>query len=222
MLPETGRLTEPKNGLGTAGFVLGLIGLIFSTIPLIGVVAWPLVVLGIIFAAVGLFRVRSGKATNKGLTIAGVVLSILGLVVCIVWGAAFGKAVNDAKTTAAAPSLAPLGTGVSAVASPAQAAASQPGAKAHTVILEVTTYTKSNLMWSAGLNNLNRQDVIAGGQTWTQTVSMDNLNLATLSVSPVDLQTDGASNTCKITVDGRKVSENSNPFAAICTYMPGN
>src|SRR3979411_410233 len=30
----------PRNGLGTAGFVLGLIGLIFSPIPFIGVVAW--------------------------------------------------------------------------------------------------------------------------------------------------------------------------------------
>src|SRR5258705_8300380 len=48
----------PRNGLGTAGFVLGLIGLIFSPIPLIGVVAWPLVILGLIFVLLGFSHVR--------------------------------------------------------------------------------------------------------------------------------------------------------------------
>ncbi|MGW7532902.1 MmpS family transport accessory protein [Amycolatopsis sp. NPDC054798] len=85
----------PKNGLGTAGFVLGLVGLIFAFIPVIGVIAWPLVILGIIFSALGFARSRSGKATNKGLSIAGLVLSVLGLVVCIVWLTAFAKAANE-------------------------------------------------------------------------------------------------------------------------------
>ncbi|MBB4688616.1 DUF4190 domain-containing protein [Amycolatopsis jiangsuensis] len=92
--------TPPKNGLGTAGFVLGLLGLIFSFIPIIGVVAWPLVILGIVFAAVGLTRIRAGKATNKGMAIAGLVLSVLGLVIAIVWTAVFAKAVDDVNTEA--------------------------------------------------------------------------------------------------------------------------
>jgi hypothetical protein len=90
----------PKNGLGTAGFVLGLIGLIFSFIPIIGVIAWPLVILGIIFAAVGVARVRKHRATNKGLTIAGLILSVAGLVVCIAWAAGTTKAINDVNTEA--------------------------------------------------------------------------------------------------------------------------
>ncbi|WP_406639061.1 DUF4190 domain-containing protein [Amycolatopsis sp. WGS_07] len=85
----------PKNGLGTAGFVLGLVGLIFSFIPIIGIIAWPLVILGIIFSALGFARTRSGKATNKGLSIAGLVLSVIGLVLCIVWAATVTKAVNE-------------------------------------------------------------------------------------------------------------------------------
>jgi hypothetical protein len=48
----------PRNGLGTAGFVLGLIGLIFSPIPLIGVVAWPLAILGLIFFLLGFSHLR--------------------------------------------------------------------------------------------------------------------------------------------------------------------
>ncbi|GAA1019366.1 MULTISPECIES: DUF4190 domain-containing protein [Amycolatopsis] len=90
----------PKNGLGTAGFVLGLVGLIFSFIPVIGLIAWPLVILGIIFSALGFVRTRSGKATNKGLSIAGLVLSVIGLAMCIVWTVTTAKAVNEINTEA--------------------------------------------------------------------------------------------------------------------------
>ncbi|GAA0228831.1 hypothetical protein GCM10010492_29040 [Saccharothrix mutabilis subsp. mutabilis] len=68
-----------------------------SPIPLIGVVAWPLVVLGLIFSAVGLARVSKGKASNKGLSIAGVVASVLGLGVCITWVFIFNAAVDEVQ-----------------------------------------------------------------------------------------------------------------------------
>lgn len=87
--------TKPSNGLGTAGFIVGLIGLLFSFIPLIGVVAWPLVILGIIFSAIGISKAAKGRATNKGMAIAGLVVSIAGLVVCILWVAVWNKAVDD-------------------------------------------------------------------------------------------------------------------------------
>jgi len=85
----------PRNGLGTAGFVLGLLGLLFSFIPLVGVIAWPLVVVGLVLSIVGIARAGSGKATNRGLAIAGAVLSVLGLVICILYAAVFTQAVND-------------------------------------------------------------------------------------------------------------------------------
>lgn len=91
---------QPKNGLGTAGFVLGLIGLIFSFVPVVGLVAWPLVILGIIFSALGFVRTRSGKATNKGLSIAGLVLSVIGLAICIVWTVTTAKVVNEVNNEA--------------------------------------------------------------------------------------------------------------------------
>jgi hypothetical protein len=91
---------RPSNGLGTAGFVVGIIGLVFSFIPIIGVVAWPLVILGVIFSAVGIGRASKGRATNKGLAIAGLVVSIVGLVMCILWAAVLGKAANDVEQEA--------------------------------------------------------------------------------------------------------------------------
>jgi hypothetical protein len=93
--PPEYRPVAPRNGLGTAGFVLGLIGLVFSFVPIVGVVAWPLVILGLIFSAIGFSRARSGAATNKGLAIAGVVMSVIGLIMCIVWVAGTSKVASD-------------------------------------------------------------------------------------------------------------------------------
>ncbi|MFD2469990.1 DUF4190 domain-containing protein [Amycolatopsis silviterrae] len=88
----------PRNGIGITGFVLGLVGLVFSPIPFVGVVAWPLVILGLVFSIVGLVRVKSGKATNKGLSITGIAVSALGLAVCIVWVFVFNAAVDEVNT----------------------------------------------------------------------------------------------------------------------------
>lgn len=93
--PPENNVVPPKNGLGTAGFVLGLIGLLFSFLPIVGVVAWPMVILGLIFSLIGYGRGRSGGATNKGLALAGVILSVIGLVICVLWVAVFNKAAND-------------------------------------------------------------------------------------------------------------------------------
>ncbi|WP_181772537.1 DUF4190 domain-containing protein [Amycolatopsis pittospori] len=131
--------TPPRNGLGTAGFVLGLVGLLFSPIPFIGVIAWPLVIVGLILAAIGFSRARSGVATNKGLALTGVILSAIGLVICILWTAVFGKAVVDAANSLPTAPMsapgAPLGNeaGVPAAQEPVQQAAAE-----HTVVYRVT------------------------------------------------------------------------------------
>ncbi|RRO16995.1 DUF4190 domain-containing protein [Saccharopolyspora rhizosphaerae] len=79
----------PMNGIGVAALVLGIVGFLMSLLPLIGVVAWPMVVLGLIFGVVGIMRARRKIATNLGMAVAGTVLSALGLVVCIVYAASF-------------------------------------------------------------------------------------------------------------------------------------
>lgn len=86
---------KPSNGLGLAGFVLGLVGLVLSFIPFVGVVAWPLVILGIIFSAIGISKAVKGRATNKGLAISGLVVSVIGLVICILWAVVWGAAVDE-------------------------------------------------------------------------------------------------------------------------------
>lgn len=74
---------KKSNGIGTAGFVLALLGLIFSWVPVLGWILW---VLGLIFSLIGVFR------TPRGLSIAGLVISFLGLILLIVLLGAIGMA----------------------------------------------------------------------------------------------------------------------------------
>lgn len=64
-----------SNGLGTAGFVLALIALFLGWIPFLGWVIW---LLGLIFSVCGMFR------SPKGLAIAGLVISLIGIVFLLV------------------------------------------------------------------------------------------------------------------------------------------
>jgi hypothetical protein len=214
--PAMPALPLRKNGLGTTGFVLGLVGLLFAFIPLIGVIAWPLTILGLVFGIVGTVRVNRGQADNKGLAITGVVLSAVGLVICVIWTAAFGAAVTDAANDTPAPVAPPAVQDAGAAANAAPTAA---GTAKHTVVLEVTTAARSNVQWSSGFSTKS-QDVLDRGKKWSQTLSADDLAWTSISVSPVDYQLGSKDNTCRITVDGKTVSENSNAVAALCTFQP--
>ncbi|MBE7189126.1 hypothetical protein [Jatrophihabitans endophyticus] len=66
----------PRGGLATASLVLGIIGFVLACIPFVNYVAYPLVVLAIIF---GILAIRWGKAK------AGLILGSLGLLATVVW-----------------------------------------------------------------------------------------------------------------------------------------
>lgn len=75
---------KKTNGIGTAGFVLALIAIFLGWIPLLGWLIW---ILGAIFSFVGVFR------EPKGLSIAGLVISFIGIIFMIViFGAILGSA----------------------------------------------------------------------------------------------------------------------------------
>lgn len=77
-----GAYREPRNGLGTAALVLGIIGVVFCWIPFTG---WALNILAIIFGAVGRNRVKAGAANNKSSAVAGLVLGVIGLGVWVIF-----------------------------------------------------------------------------------------------------------------------------------------
>jgi hypothetical protein len=64
-----------KNSLGTAGFVLALLGVVFCWVP---VLDWILWILGLILSFIGVFK------EPRGLSIAGLCLSVLGLLLIVV------------------------------------------------------------------------------------------------------------------------------------------
>jgi hypothetical protein len=96
--------TQPKNGMGTASLVLGIVGLLFSWIPFIGIVAWPLVILGFIFGFIGLSRARKRAATNPGVALTGIILSGIGLIICFIYLFGSAKVLADTATN---PALTP-------------------------------------------------------------------------------------------------------------------
>jgi hypothetical protein len=84
----------PRNGIGTAALVLGIIGLALAVVVVGGLLRLVAVVLGI----VALARVRRGEATNRGVAIAGIVTGGLAIVlsgVIIAAGAAFWSENKD-------------------------------------------------------------------------------------------------------------------------------
>ena len=70
----------PSNGLGTAGFVTGLLGLILCWVPILGII---LGLLGIILGGVGISTGHK-KGAGTGLAIAGLVLGLIALVPAII------------------------------------------------------------------------------------------------------------------------------------------
>ncbi len=72
------RLYPPQgnNGLGTASMVLGITCLLFAWVPVCGIIAWPLCLVGLILAIVDLCQRNRPHAHS----IAGLILSITGFV----------------------------------------------------------------------------------------------------------------------------------------------
>lgn len=67
-------MEKKSNGLGTAGFVLALLGVILCWIPVLNWILW---LLGLIFSFIGVFK------KPKGLAITGLVLSFISIIIII-------------------------------------------------------------------------------------------------------------------------------------------
>ena len=67
---------QRSNGLGTAGFVLALLGLIFFLIHILDLLLW---FLGALFSFIGVFK------APRGLAIAGFVISFINFIVLSIY-----------------------------------------------------------------------------------------------------------------------------------------
>lgn len=78
-------------GLGIASLVMGILSL-SAIIPIIGMIAWILAPLGLIFGFISI-----GKPAARGFAIGGLITSGLGLLICILWVVGIGAAVTEAN-----------------------------------------------------------------------------------------------------------------------------
>jgi hypothetical protein len=74
----------PRNGLGIASFVTGITGSVLGMIPILGIPALLLGLIGFGLGLGGVRRLRKGRADNKVLTVIGVLASVLAVVLGIV------------------------------------------------------------------------------------------------------------------------------------------
>jgi hypothetical protein len=82
-------LQPQGNGLGVASLVLGILSIVFGIIPFIGLISWILAPVGLVLGFVAL-----GKPVGRNMTIAGLVTSGVGLMICILWVVGLGAAIS--------------------------------------------------------------------------------------------------------------------------------
>ncbi|HWN29619.1 MAG TPA: DUF4190 domain-containing protein [Actinomycetospora sp.] len=96
----------PSNGMATAGFVVALVGAVLALIPFLGIVAWLISPVGLVLSVVGTNMAARRQGSGRGLAVAGIVLGVVGLLICFLWASAFAAATSGSNTgtTYSAPS----------------------------------------------------------------------------------------------------------------------
>lgn len=76
---------SPRNGLGLAALIVGIVSLLVALIPVVGILGGLGGVVAVVLGVIALVRVRRGVATNRGASITGVVLGGLAVLAAIAW-----------------------------------------------------------------------------------------------------------------------------------------
>ena len=79
---------KASNGVGTAGFIVSLIAVFVGWVPFLGWIVW---LVGLILSFVGIFK------KPKGLAIAGLIISLIGIILLIFVFGAFLAAAATSK-----------------------------------------------------------------------------------------------------------------------------
>ena len=96
-------IPQSKSGMAIAGFVLGIIALLTSFLPIINNFSFFLAILGMIFGIVGMVGISKGKKSGKGLAIAAIVICVVSGVVVLGTQSMYSAA-SSATTTSTSTS----------------------------------------------------------------------------------------------------------------------
>lgn len=184
-----------KSALGIAGFVLGLIALCTSFLPIINNFSAFLAVLGLVFAVIGTVSCVRGKKSGKGLTIAGLIICIVSLVVVFATQNMYVKAIDEATS----------GASVTSTSQSSSSSSSDNGSQAAGDLPVGTTASLSNGLEvtvnsvTSGLANYNGEEFTSVTVTYTNTGS-DTLSFNTYDWKAQDSQ--GAQRSATFEVGG--------------------
>ena len=201
--PGFGQPTPPPaktgNGLGLAALIIGVVALIGAFIPFVNFVSGFLAFVGLVLGIIALFL----KNKSKGLAIAGTVLSliamILSIILAITYTAGFAGAVSEGIKTAQAESSAEADRDVTVVYEVTGTSAASS--------ITYMTFTDGN----SGTEQANDQalpftkefTIKAGG-------TFDYSSFYVMAMNGAD---DAGDISCKITVDGKVLAENTSTGA---------
>jgi hypothetical protein len=89
------RASKGVSVVGIVSLVFGLMGLVMSVIPCIGIVGIPVAAVGLLLGIIGLFT--SGHTTGRGMPIAGTCVSLAGVLIGSLWIALFAVSVKKGQ-----------------------------------------------------------------------------------------------------------------------------
>lgn len=91
--------TERKSGLAIAGFIIAILAILGSAIPIFNNVSFFFAVVSLVFGVIGLIAIKKGKRVGQGLAIATIILSVLTFVVVIATQSFFSKVADDVSNS---------------------------------------------------------------------------------------------------------------------------
>ena len=157
-----------KSAMGIAGFVIGLVALCTSFLPIINNFSAILAVIGFIFAVIGFVACVRGTKEGKGLAIAGLIICIVSVVVVLATQSMYVKAIDSATSGAPVTSTSQSGSATSSKDSATSTQSTEDLAVGTTATLSngLTVPVESV---PSGLANYNGEEFTSVSVTYTNT-----------------------------------------------------
>ncbi len=105
--PALDAQAKRKSGLAIAGFVLAIVAVATSFIPIVNNLSALVAVVGFVLAIVGTVSCAKGKHAGKGLGVAAIVINVVAFVVVLATQSLYSSAIQSATSSTADTSLQP-------------------------------------------------------------------------------------------------------------------
>lgn len=82
---------QPRNGMGVAALVVGVVALVLAVLIVFFPLAGLLGLIAVILGAIGMSRASRGEASNRGQALSGLITGLIALILAIVIGVGVGS-----------------------------------------------------------------------------------------------------------------------------------